>query len=497
MASPLRPIAAFFLSATVFLHTLPVGTSAEEDAQAVSGMECLTAQEGTADVSRLFDGNTLQPVTLPDSTELTFSDPHGFGSAYLIFDTEYGPYTVTDPETGQSHTFGEQGFLHAYLNLTEEFGYVPKVLAFSFPSGDAQINELTLFSPGQVPDTVQKWNAPKEGETDLMLFSAHGDDEQLFFAGLLPCYAGERGYEALVVYLTNHRNQGTRRCHEMLDGLWAVGVTTYPVFGDFGDYFCRSKEQALAIHARNGQSEEAMLRFVVEQLRRFHPQVVVGHDINGEYGHGQHMLFSSLLCQGIVASEDPQIYPDLTETFGAWQVPKAYLHLWEENPVTLDFDQPLARFDGLTAFQASMMLGFSCHKSQSGGVTGLITRYERAGDIPKFSPCQYGLYRSTVGPDTLGQDLFENLTSYRQQQVMAAFARNREDSLEACQTARTLAENRQHTKEQQEEAVLIQRRAEAMARREARRRRRICLAVFTAASVSGLTLLVLKRRKKK
>lgn len=496
MVSPLRSVLGIILAAALFLHTVPAGKALEESPGIVSGMEHLIAQEGAADVSGLFDGKLLQAVTLPDSALLTFSDPQGIGSAYLIFDREYGPYTVTDPETGQSRTFGKHGFLHEFLDLEEAFGYVPKALAFLFSSGDAQVNELTLFYPGQVPDAVQKWNAPREGETDLMLFSAHGDDEQLFFAGLLPDYAGERGYETLVVYLTNHRSQDPRRCHEVLDGLWSVGVTTYPVFGAFGDYFCRSREQALAIHGRNGQSEDAMLEFVVEQLRRFRPQVVVGHDVNGEYGHGQHMLFSSLLCQGVTAAEDPEMYPDLTALFGAWQVPKTYLHLWKENPVTLDLDQPLSHFEGMTAFQVSMKLGFPCHKSQVGGVTRLITGYERAGDIPKYSPCEYGLYRTTVGPDTLGQDLFENLTSYRQQQAMAVFARIREDSLNAFQTSHALAETRQHAKEQQEEAAMLQRRAEALARRETRRRR-ICLAVFTVFSVSGLSVLILRRRKKK
>jgi LmbE family N-acetylglucosaminyl deacetylase len=45
-----------------------------------------------------------------------------------------------------------------------------------------------------------------EGGADLVLFSAHGDDEHLFFAGLLPTYAEERGYRVQVVYLTDHRN---------------------------------------------------------------------------------------------------------------------------------------------------------------------------------------------------------------------------------------------------------------------------------------------------
>ncbi len=492
-----RPIVCLLLSLLLLLPALPAAQAAEDAAERIPGREFLTAWEGASDLSRLFDGNELQATTLPNDACLTFRKPGGIGSAYLIFDTEPGSYTVTDPEKDITHTFGEEGFLHEFLDFEGVFGYAPEALTFLFPSGEVRINELTLFTPGEVPDCVQKWKAPKEGETDLILFSAHGDDEHLFFAGLLPDYAGERGYETLVVYLTNHRNRGTVRCHEMLNGLWSVGVTTYPVFGTFGDYFCHRAQQALAIHQRNGQSEEALLGFVVEQLRRYRPQVVVGHDINGEYGHGQHAMFAALLCRGVEAAEAPDSFPGLTDRYGTWQVPKTYLHLWEENPITLDLDQPLSRFDGMTAFQVSKTLGFGCHKSQVGGVTQWITAYDLASDIPRYSPCQYGLYRTTVGPDTGEQDLFENLTSYRQQQVMAAFAKNQENSLNALQTARDFAVTRQHIREQQEEVALHQRRAEALVRREARLRRRASVAVFTVIAACSLSVFVLRRKKKK
>lgn len=495
--SPLRSLLCMLLCGFLLLPLIPTAQGVEEAAQEIDGMEQLAALDGIKDPSRLFDGNANYGITLRDCSSLTFHDSRGFGSAYLIFDMEYGPYTVSDPERNISHSFGQQSFLHEFLDLEKTFGYTPETITFSFSSGDAHVNELTLFTSGRVPENIQKWTPPKEGATDLMLFSAHGDDEHLFFAGILPDYAAERGYETLVVYLTNHRNLGTLRCHEMLNGLWSAGVTTYPVFGPFGDYYCRSKEQALAIHERNGQSEDDLVGFVVEQLRRFRPQVVIGHDTNGEYGHGQHAMFSELLCQGVEAAEDPARYPDLAASYGTWQVPKAYLHLWPENPITLDWDQPLSRFDGMTAFQVSVQRGFACHKSQVGGITHFITNYDCAAAIPRYSPCEYGLYRTAVGPDVDKQDFFENLTSYHQQQTMAAFAKNQEDFLSASQTARSFAETRQHSMEQQQETILLRRRAEALARQEQQFKRRICLSVFTVFSVAAIAILFRKRRNKK
>lgn len=470
------------------LSMIPAVEGAEEESLNISGTERVTGPENVPNASRLFDGDPLRPVTLHGS--LTLSDPRGIGSAYLIFDTESGEYTVSDSQ--MCVTFGQQGFLHEFLDLEEAFGYAPQSLTFSFPDGGAQVNELYLFTSGRVPDFVQKWKPPKEGETDLMLFSAHGDDEHLFFAGLLPDYAGERGYETLVVYLTNHRNQGTRRCHEMLDGLWAVGVTTYPILGPFHDLFCRTRDRAYALHESKGESREALLGFVVEKLRRFRPQVAVGHDIDGEYGHGQHALFSELLRQGVEAAADPGQYPNLAEQYGVWQVPKTYLHLWPENPVCLDWDQPLSRFDGMTAFQVSVNRGFACHKSQVGGVTSCITAYHSAGEIPKYSPCAYGLYRTTAGPDTGKQDLFEHLTSYGQQRLNEAIRKNEEASLEAAQTAHTFAQNLHQKLAGQQEVRRIQDEIAALSRREARLRLWMGL---SATVLAGTVLLVLHRKK--
>ena len=42
---------------------------------------------------------------------------------------------------------------------------------------------------------------------------------------------------------------------------------------------------------------------------------------------------------------------------------KLYLHLYEENPVTLDLDTPLDSLGGRTPFQVTQE-GFACHKSQ-------------------------------------------------------------------------------------------------------------------------------------
>ena len=107
------------------------------------------------------------------------------------------------------------------MDLDALFGHCPETVTLSFDSGPVPLLEVSLFTDGALPDWVQQWEPPVEDGADLVLFSTHADDEQLFFAGVLPYYAGELGYRVQVVYLTNHRNLSKNpnlRCHEALDG---------------------------------------------------------------------------------------------------------------------------------------------------------------------------------------------------------------------------------------------------------------------------------------
>ncbi len=367
---------------------------------------------------------------------ITLRSQEEMGSLYLMFDLEYGSYTVTDPETGTSFTAGQYGMLHEYVDLVKGFGKATKAVILTFSSGAVSLSEIRAYAPGKVPNDVQIWEPPLEGKTDLMLMSTHGDDEQLFFAGLLPYYAGELKYNVQVVYMTDHRNFNNLRTHEMLNGLWAVGVRNYPVFGPFYDFLRQDMASTYAYYEILGIRRERMLSFVTEQIRRFDPMVIVGHDFAGEYGHGMHMVYTDLLVEALELTNDPAKFPDSAKQYGLWDVPKTYIHLYEENPIVLDYDKPLEAFDGLTAFEATRQLGFPCHKTQQGTwftkwieydylaqdilqpgvildpVALGLTYITEASQFENFSPCRFGLYRSTVGPDVLKNDFLEHIITH-------------------------------------------------------------------------------------
>ena len=395
---------------------LPLQASAaEQQAQNLTPLLRAENESGFSDYRKLLDGNTRTSGHFPNGSRLRLEYSGGIGSVYLIFQESYGTYSIINNDTGKTAAVGQYGFLHDYVDLVALFGSAPASITLSFDNGSVRIREISAYSPGQPPEDVQIWQPPAEGNADLLLFSAHGDDEQLFFAGILPYYAGERNYKVQVVYLTDHHNSDKNRVHEMLDGLYAVGVTHYPVFGTFNDQRAGSGEIAYQLFSFLGISREDVIGFMVEQLRRFKPLVAVTHDINGEYGHGQHELCADMMMQASAISMDAAQYPETAQRYGTWDVPKTYLHLYWENPIWLDFDQPLARFNGMTAYEVTRDLGFPCHKTQYNDFKWYFAGSDKAADIPLYSPCEYGLYRSTVGPDVQKNDFFENLRSYDQQ----------------------------------------------------------------------------------
>ena len=430
-------------------------------AQDISGTLAFIG-DGYRDFSFLVDKNT---ETYVDSDgRCTFSLMHeaGIASLYLMFDLEYGSYSVENATTGEIYTAGTQGFLHEYLNLLEIFGTAPTSVTLHFDTGVVRLSEIYAFTAGQVPDFVQKWGAPLENQTDILLLSAHGDDDQLFYAGLLPLYAAEKKANVQVAYLTNHRNTTYVRTHEILNGLWAVGCTAYPVMPDFPDFRIDNLNDTYAEFDARGVTEERLLGYVVELLRRFKPKVVVGHDIEGEYGHGMHMVFTDCLRKAVDVSNDQTFIPESAQKYGVWDVPKTYLHLYPQKLIEINYDKPLAAFGGLTAFEATQKYGYPCHKSQQDSwftdwLYGENNEITKASQITRYNPSRFGLYRTTVGEDVKKNDFLENVTTYAEDARLEQEAQQKAEQEKAEQEAARLEQERQELQQQEEANAEAQR----------------------------------------
>lgn len=505
-----RGLICFLLVLILVCLVIPTWCYAEEPiADEISSEKLVTDYSGFSSLYYLFDENEYDHKKTQDTSYLTLTHEDGIGSLYFIFAETYGTYTVVNHDTGAEITAGENHYLHEYVNLMELFGKAPQSVTIRFDHGAVALNELYVYGVGNVPDTVQKWELPADGKTDMILFSTHSDDDHLYFAGLLPYYAVERGFQVQVVYLTNHWNVSRIRVHEALDGLWAVGIRSYPVFGPYPDFNCKSIDDAYKRFQDSGFSREQMTGFVVEQLRRFKPQVVVGHDFNGEYGHVQHKVYAQLLANAVEISNDALSYPETAEQYGVWDVPKTYIHLYEQNKVYMDWDKPMESFGGLTPYEVARDIGFAAHVSQHRDWSSFFNP-KTAADIFWHSPCKYGLYRTTVGLDVNGDDLFENIIHYAEQERLAqeeaarvaaeeAARREAEEALRAAEEAQRLAEEQARLeaeeKARQEEA---QRLAELQRIEKQKQIQRIGLiAVVLLVSVIVICTAFMLRRKKK
>ncbi|MEG0752140.1 MAG: hypothetical protein RR414_09130, partial [Oscillospiraceae bacterium] len=305
---------------------------------------------------------------------------------YLKHKTPPMPYFASFG--GASLQCGQDGFLHELIDLESPSHEIELSI-----SGDTLLSAIP-YSEGLLPFDVQHWQRA-QGKCDMLLFPTHADDDTLYFGAAI-AIAVARKKTVQVAYLIHHSDTADRH-HELLDGLWSMGVKRYPVSGLLPDFYSPGLE-----HARTIYDTEEILSYQVEQLRAFRPSVVIGHDIEGEYGHGAHMLNADTLIFALDAAADPSRFPDSAQRHGGTHnVPKAYLHNAKEGAIILDVHTPLEYFDGLSAFEVAQ-LGYSKHLSQHQWSSLSVKDYG-TDDCRTF-----GLVRTLVGADT-GNDMFEHI----------------------------------------------------------------------------------------
>ena len=297
---------------------------------------------------------------------------------------------------------GETRFQHSFYALNGEKAV--RVFAAGKKSQKIGFNEVFVFGEGEIPDWVQRWE-PTEEKADILFFSAHPDDELIFLGGAIPTYAAEKGKRVVVAYLSW---SNTTRRSEALNGLWALGVRHYPEFGGFRDAYSKSAKDA---YGKLGKDK--VLKWVTELYRRHQPEVVVTHDLNGEYGHGQHKMMADAAIQGYELAANPEKYPESAATWGTWQVRKLYVHLYgdETNQTRFDWNVPLESLGGKTGIEAASE-AYALHKTQEGAEVKINKKWQKlsvetTGEA--YSNTTFGLYASEVGPDETHTDFLENI----------------------------------------------------------------------------------------
>lgn len=415
-------IAATFLA--IILFNIPVRA---EESEATEITPDITLSNGGR-VSSMTDGSYNTRTSFSSGDTIVITSSEAMYSLYIKWDLVPSQWTLTYND--KTVNCGTDGFLHEYIEIPEG----TTSMTITFASKEA-ICDLHTYSSGTAPAQVQTWKKPCD-KADILVFATHADDEILFLGGVLATYGGGQDLAVQVAYMCEFTSTAKIREHEKLDGLWVSGIKNYPVCGDFPDLYSTTLEAA-----KKQYNYEDLKSFITGTIRRFKPLVVVTQDFNGEYGHGGHMILSKAVADSVDTSKDASVYPETASQYGTWDVPKTYIHLYDQNKITMNLRVPLANMGNRTAIEIAQE-AYKQHVSQQWCWFYVSDDYE-------YSCADFGLYRTLVGNDT-GNDMLENITTYEEQERLAREAAEKE-SIESS-IAASVAEEQSIAEEQSRSA---------------------------------------------
>ena len=329
----------------------------------------------------------------PDSSQLTITLPDDGSAALMTIEWRFPvkSYSVTFLDAGQNAIGSETRSTGFYADSVE-FPAGTSQVQLSVTGENASARNLCVYDANHPDSAVQQWQ-PVPEKLDLMLFSPHQDDELLFFGGAIP-YACHRGADVGVVYMANC---GRSRYAEALDGLWTAGLRNHPIFLNWRDQWGNYVKNAMKTWSQNGVDPQ---KEVVRLIRRYRPEVVMGPDPEGEYGHAQHKLTSQLVSGAIPLAMDESYDPESVQTYGTWEVKKVYLHLYPENQAKFDWERPFSPDSPISPIFLAKE-AFDKHRSQQG--------FSMNRDSQIYESNLFGLYYTAVGPDEDKNDIFEHI----------------------------------------------------------------------------------------
>ena len=388
-----RIVTTLFVGAAALSLAAPSISHADSSkAEDVTALAAVTApQEGRA-VRRMRDGNveTYSSFAPDEAMRCEWTDDTAIAGVYIEwYELPRSVILVQTDAVGRE--ISRETIDSPLYNDFYPLESAARALSV-FSEDGMRIAEFALYTAGDLPAGVYDWLPPVQ-KADLLVVAAHCDDELLFFGGTIPYYAGERGLSVQVAYMSD---VGRLRVDEALNALWHAGLRNAPVFLDLKDAYTETLQDALT---RWGEEDATIA--LIDLIRRFEPEVIVTHDLDGEYGHGAHMATAYCLLNALPLAADEAADPDSAAQYGAWQTKKLYLHLYGENAITMDWNIPLAAFGGKTALEIANE-AYHIHVSQ-------LEYHRNVYGSGAYSSADYGLAYSAVGPDEAKNDLFEHI----------------------------------------------------------------------------------------
>ncbi len=361
-----------------------------------SGTHRAAAEENNE--ALIYDDNVETVAYYPKDSSVTVWDDAGIKALYIKWDAGAMPGEWTLRAGDLSIPCGQNGYLHEYVELETPVRECTIELAKA-----AGICEVYMYPEDEIPEDIQRWETlPKDA--DMLVFVTHAGDEIIDFGALLAEYAAHRQLFVQVAYMCEYVTAEEKiKEHEMLDSLWKLGVKYYPVKGNF-----RNKRLIKLDQAKLFYGYDKVLEFVTENIRKYRPMVVIGPDPKGEYGNGAHMLLANAVTEAVNLTPDSAFLGESAGKYGTWNVPKTYLHKYDLGTgKTINIDLANGIWDIVKKAYDERITDTWC------GTYISNARYTVDGDN------YFGLYRSTVGADTMNY-MFGNILTYGEQARIAA-----------------------------------------------------------------------------
>ena len=394
-----KKLCGFLLLLLLFCHAPAAFSDSRTAAEQTAACSFSSNNQYKTDIPLMTDGSVSTSYALKEKNgwlEISCDTPIcGLSVSVLVKSRNPWSYDLQAMDgDGQWQTVAQSKYLTDWFEISPG---VSRLRIRSTGRERIRIAEIRAFGPGERPDDVQDWQ--DLDKCDLMLRACHPGDEVLWLAGLLPDYAGERGYKVQLAMMTP--DYGDRQL-ELLRCAWHCGVRYYPYFIGFHDKHGGSMDKQFT--QWNGKNK--VLKEVIVCIRRFKPEVLVTHGQNGEYGHSAHRVTSWAATECFTRAADQKEFAESAKEYGTWQIKKLYLHEYAENRITMDWTQPLAAFGGKTGFDIAEE-AYQFHATQVA-----IGHYEfQRGPEGDHDNTAFGLYATTVGPDEAGNDFMEHIVS--------------------------------------------------------------------------------------
>lgn len=398
-----RRVAAVLAAAALLLTCTPTA-SAGQTAASINASCTFASSSNSTTFSNATDGDyTTKWISASGSSQtidITIGAGSQIGGIYFIWSKAPVSWTIYAVDSGGAMTAilegGTDRYLTQYVYIPAEYAAYRRFrLLMTCASATVDIAELTVFGPGEGPYYAPIWE-PLSGRVDLLTIAAHPDDEDLYLSVPAVTYA-DQGMRCATVFMTYGSASSSVRRYEAQESVWCLHNKGYPTMGNFQDIKTSTKELQMEYWPL-----EDVIGYIVEQIRKYKPSVIVTHDVNGEYGHGAHMLTEYATTLAFQYAGDASRYPASAQQYGTWNAGKLYVHLYGTNALnTMSLTTVLPSFGGRTVLQA-VSDAYNRHDSQLPG-----RELPTSGD---YDMRKFGLFASNLGADAAHDTMFEHVT---------------------------------------------------------------------------------------